>query len=162
MLGKIVALVLVLAGLTVWGSPTRADEALDKALEALKTYDWGQDRGVLLPIDKAVAESHGDAAARKELETRLVALLSTDAPRAAKDSICRHLSLIGTAQSVPPLAALLTNEQLSHMARYALERIPEDQAVQALRDALPQTQGRLKMGVINSLAVRRDAPAVRP
>jgi HEAT repeat protein len=152
-------LLLALTGLAVCPPASRADEALDKALEALKTYDWGQDRGVLQPIDKAVADSHGDAAARKDLETRLAALLSTDAPRAAKDSVCRHLSLIGTAQSVSPLAALLTSPELSHMARYALERIPDAESAQALRDALPQTQGRLKVGVINSLAARRDAPS---
>ena len=148
-------IVLIIGGLAA--PAARADEALDVALEALKTYDWGHDRSVLQPIDKAVASSHGDAAARNDLESRLAALLNADAPRAAKDAICRQISLIGTAQSVPPLAALLVDEQLSHMARYALERIPDAQAVQALREALPKTQGRLKVGVINSLGVRRDA-----
>ncbi len=32
--------------------------------------------------------------------------------------------VIGTAESVPALAALLPDKDLSHMARYALERIP--------------------------------------
>jgi hypothetical protein len=52
---------------------------------------------------------------------------------------------------------LLTDEKLSHMARYALERIPDAAAVKAMRDALPKVKGKLKVGVINSLGVRRDA-----
>lgn len=134
-----------------------ADEALDKAFEALKTFEWGQDRNLVKPIDDAVVASHGDAAARKDLETRLVAELAGNAPRAAKDFACRKLSLIGTAQSVSALAGLLGNADLSHMSRYALERMPCDEAVAAMRDALPKVKGRVKVGVINSLAVRRDA-----
>jgi HEAT repeat protein len=131
--------------------------ALDKAFETLKTYDWGQDRSTLQVLDDAVAATHGDAAARKTLETRLVAALKTDAPRAAKDVACRHLSLIGSADAVPALADLLTNKELSQMGRYALERIPDPAASAALRNALSKTDGVLKVGVINSLGVRRDA-----
>ena len=39
--------------------------AVDKAFEALKTYDWGQDHDVLKPIDDAVVATHGNAAARR-------------------------------------------------------------------------------------------------
>jgi len=134
-----------------------ADEALDKAFEALKTFDWGQDRNLVKPIDDAVVASHGDAAARKDLETKLAAVLAADAPRAAKDFACRKLSLIGTAASVPTLAGLLGNAELSHMSRYALERMPCDEAAKAMRDAMPKVKGKLKIGVINSLGVRRDA-----
>jgi hypothetical protein len=139
--------------------PATADEALDKAFEALKTYDWGNDRGVLKPIDDAVVASHGDAEARKALEGRLAEVLKTDAPRAAKDYVCRKLSLVGGEGCVPTVAGLLTNAELSHMARYALERIPCDCAVDAMRDAMGKVQGKLKVGMINSLGVRRDAKA---
>jgi HEAT repeat protein len=148
---------LVLAA--VLAAPALADEALDKAIDGLKTYEWGSDRAALAPIDAAVAGSHGDAAAQKALEAKLSALLSTDAPQAAKDFVCRQLSLIGTAACVPAVAPLLTDEKLSHMARYALERMPCPEAVAAMRDALPKTKGLVKIGVINSLGVRRDAEA---
>lgn len=150
---------LALAALLLAGAvpAALADEALDKALEALKTYDWGNDRDALKPIDDLVTASHADAAVRKDLEGRLAALLAADAPQAAKDFVCRKLSLFGSAGCVPALAPLLADEKLSHMARYALERIPDDAAVQAMRDALPKVDGRLKVGVINSLGVRRDA-----
>jgi HEAT repeat protein len=148
---------LVLGGLL----PTAfADDATDKSFEALAKYDWGQDRNVLKAIDDAVVASHDNAAAKKALEKRLAAVLKTDAPQAAKDYVCRKLSLIGSADSVPALAALLTDEKLSHMGRYGLERIPSPDAVKALRDAVAKTKGLQKIGVINSLGVRRDADSV--
>ena len=96
----------------------------------------------------------------KELETRLAAVLPTQASRAAKDYVGRKLAIIGTAASVPALAALLTDKDLSHMARYALERIPAAEAGKALRDALAATSGAAKVGVIGSLGARRDAESI--
>ena len=104
--------------------------------------------------------TRGEAAARKELEKRLAAVLQTGVSRDAKDFVCRKLMVIGTAESVPALAALLPEKDHSHMARFALERIPAAEAAQALRDALPKTSGPLKAGVIGSLGVRRDAASV--
>ena len=141
-------------------APKPDSAAVDKAFEALKTYDWGADRNTMNPIDEAVIATQGDAAARKELETRLVAVLKSGASRSAKDFVFRKLRTVGTAQSVPALAALLPDADLSHMARYALERIPAPEAAAALRDALPKLSGKLKVGAIGSLGVRRDAAAV--
>ena len=59
-----------------------------------------------------------------------------------------------------PLAALLCNEELSHMARYGLEPIPDPSVDTALRDALDKVKGRLLVGVIGSIGVRRDPKAV--
>jgi len=138
--------------------------AIDQAFEALKTFDWGVDynkyRHVLGPIDDALPATHGNADARKELEARLAAVLLTEASRAAKDFVGRKLAIIGTAASVPALAALLPDKDLSHMARYALERIPAAEAGNALRDALSKTNGAQKAGVIGSLGARREAESV--
>jgi HEAT repeat protein len=153
---------LMVALLLGWAVPiAAADEALDKAFDALKTYDWGTDRSVLSAIDDAVVATDKDAPAQKELALRLAPVLGSDVSRAAKDFVCRKLSLIGSAESVPALSPLLTDKKLSHMARYALERMPCPEAVAALREALPQTSGRTKVGVINSLGVRRDAESTK-
>jgi len=133
---------------------------LDQAFDALKTYDWGADPNVLKPISDAAISTREDAAARAELESRLAELLKADVPRAAKDYVCRHLMLIGTSASVPALAELLPQAELSHMARYALERNPAPEAAQALRDALPKLAGPLQLGVIASLASRGDAASI--
>jgi HEAT repeat protein len=133
---------------------------VDKSFEALKKFDWGTDRAQLNPIDEAVVKTHGDEAARKELETQVAAVLKTQVSRDAKDYVCRTLMLIGSAASVPALAELLTEKDNSHMARYALERIQAPEAAQALRDALSKTNGAQKVGVIGSLGVRKDTQCV--
>lgn len=133
---------------------------LDQAFEALKTYDWGQDRKVLNPIDEAVIATQKDAGARAELEKRLADVLSTDVSYDAKQFVCRQLMIVGTAQTVPALAALLSDAKLSHMARYALERNPAPAAAEALRAALPKLEGALKIGVISSLGTRQDEASV--
>jgi HEAT repeat protein len=133
---------------------------LDQAFEALKTYNWGVDPKVLDPIDQAVVESHDNPAQRKELESRLAAVLATEVSRDAKDVVCRRLRIVGSAASVPALAKLLSHEENAHMARFALERIPAEEAAAALRDALPKLKGELKIGVISSLSNRRDAASV--
>jgi HEAT repeat protein len=135
---------------------------LDQAFDELKKYDWGVDPKVLRPIDEAMVKAHDDDAARAKLEEQLAAVLSSDASRSAKDYVCRKLMLIGSAGCVPALASLLGDEELSHMARYALERIPTAEAATALRDALGKLSGELKIGVIGSIGVRgeRDSLAV--
>ena len=137
-------------------------EQLDKAFEALKTYDWGTDPNTVKAIDDAIVTTHGDAAARKDLEGRLVMVLKSEAPRAAKDVACRALKTIGTAAAVPALAPLLLDEKTSHMARYALERILVPEAGQALRTALTKVTGKLKIGMITSLGVRGEDASVAP
>lgn len=127
---------------------------LDQAFEALKTYDYGVDRHVLDPIDEAAVSTRNNPAARKDLETRLLAVLQSNAPRDARDYVCRQLRTIGTAASVPALEALLADQDLSHMARYALERIPDSQAGKALERQLRKVNGPLKIGVISSLGTR--------
>jgi len=147
---------------TYHGAPSAAD--LDKAFENLKSFNWGEDfsqfRQLLGAIEDAVPSSHSDPAARKSLETRLVAVLGTGASRAANDYVCRKLTVIGTADSIPALAALLPDKDLSHMARYALERYQSPEAAKALRDSLGKTSGAEKAGVVGSLGDRRDAESV--
>ena len=134
--------------------------ALDKALETLKTYDWGADREALKPIDQAIIATHDDTAARKALEKSLVDALAGGISRSAQDYVCRKLRIVGTTQSVEALAALLAAEDTSHIARYALERIPDEKAAKAMRDALPKVSKKLKPGIIGSLGVRRDKKSI--
>jgi HEAT repeat protein len=141
-------------------APALDAAALDRAFEALKAYNWGTDARALDPIEDAAVAVLGDAAARKALEARLVAVLETDVSRDAKDVVCRMLRKMGSADSVAALARLLSDKDLSHMARYALERIEDPAAGAALRDALPKVAGALQAGVAGSLGARRDAAAV--
>ena len=54
----------------------------------------------------------------------------------------------------------MTDPELASWARIALEAIPGPAADAALREAMDKVQGKLLVGVINSIAVRRDPKAV--
>lgn len=156
----------LLTALTAWCVTTQTtavaaeSEALERAFARLAQYDFGDDYTELAPIERAVHASLGRESARAALEARLVTVLTGPAPNGAKDYACRTLTLIGTETAVPALAALLPDEELSGIARYALERIPGEGVNLALRNGLSQTSGRFKAGVINSIGIRRDAGAV--
>ena len=133
---------------------------LDDAFAALAAFDWGKDAAPLAAIDAATIATPGDDALRADLVKRLGAVLSSSASRAAKDYACRKLSIIGTAASVPVAAALLSDADNSHMARYALQRIGGPEARSALRRALETVKGDLAIGMISSLADLADAGSV--
>ena len=135
---------------------------LDQAFEALKTYKWGVDPKAIKAIQDTIVATHGDAAARKDLESKLAAVLATDVPRAAKDSVCRFLKTIGTAHSVEALAKLLHDEELSHMARHALQTNDAPEAVKALVGAIEKAPKKIKIGIISSLGARGTGVPIAP
>ena len=110
-----------------------------------------------LQLPLADAQQPRDSATE---EQRLLAVLQSDAPAAQKAISCKELAIYGSSKAVPELAKLLPNPQLSSWARIALEVIPGEQSNAALRTAAESMQGRLLVGVINTIGVRRDAQAV--
>lgn len=76
-----------------------------------------------------------------------------------KAKACQRLSVIGNADAVPALAALLGDAQLCVYARYGLEPIPGSAPDDALRAALSKVSGKQLTGVINSIGQRHDAKA---
>ncbi len=96
----------------------------------------------------------------REREAKALGTLRSDAPQKDKMDACKELTRVGGAASVPVLAALLADEKLSHMARYALEHIPDPSADAALRNALGKLKGSLLAGVASSIGARRDSKAV--
>ena len=72
---------------------------------------------------------------QEELRTLIATLQSADSTQHDKVVACHRLAIIGTKEAVPALAALLTDAKLSHIARHALEPMPDPAAAAALRDA---------------------------
>src|SRR6187431_1323025 len=130
---------------------------LDQSFELLKEFKVGTDSTVLIPIERAVMEVHGNETARAALEKRLVAYLGSSYSSVTRSFACRQLVLIGSAASVSAVTPLVLDEELSVHARNVLEHIPGPESEKALRDALGQAKGRTRIGVINSVAARRDA-----
>jgi HEAT repeat protein len=79
---------------------------------------------------------------------------------AAQDALCRDLSLIGDDVSVPVLRRLLLKPETREPARYALERIPGEASLKALREALRTAEGSAQAGIIGSLGRRKDSASV--
>ena len=113
----------------------------------------------LLVMAAATARGEGPAAS-PEKERELIGILRSDAPPADKAIACKNLAIYGSEEAVPELAHLLPNEQLSSWARIALEAIPGPAADDALRQATDSLTGKLLVGTINSIGVRRDARSV--
>ncbi len=95
-------------------------------------------------------------------EAELIRILDSAAGEKEKADACRELAVIGSKAAVPALARLLSDERFNHEARHALETIPDASVDVALRSQLTNLKGRLLVGVISSLGVRRDAKAVKP
>ena len=95
-----------------------------------------------------------------EKEAELLAVLRSEAPSSEKALACKNLAIYGSDSSVSDLEKLLPDPQLSSWARIALEAIPGKAADQALLTATSSLDGRLLVGTINSIGVRRDADAV--
>jgi HEAT repeat protein len=98
--------------------------------------------------------------ASPEKERELLAVLRSDAQKGDKAIACKRLAIDGSSAAVPDLAKLLPDAELASWARIALEAIPGPEADEALRKAAESLQGRLLVGTINSIGVRRDAKAV--
>ncbi len=123
---------------------------------ALPTLEYRA--GAADAVTNTVSVSPADA--QRAEETKLIAVLRSSASPHDKDAACARLKFIGTENSIPVLAALLTDEQLSHSARYALEPMQSPKAGKALIAALNKTTGMTQVGIIDSLAYRGEAAAV--
>jgi type 1 glutamine amidotransferase len=126
----------------------------DTLVAKVKAYDFGQSRAALTEISDAIRKAYGKPEELKKFEASLIEVLKSDAKYAGKQYACRELSIIGTEQSVPVLSGMLTNEEYSDMARYALERIPGEAADRALLGAMGKATGKAKIGIVNSLGER--------
>ncbi|HNQ90155.1 MAG TPA: HEAT repeat domain-containing protein [Verrucomicrobiota bacterium] len=149
-------LALALAGPV---AAVRAQAPAADPYAALARYRFSDSRQPLAEIEEQIRKS--PAAGYRAFETRFIELLrAPDTTADAKRFICRKLALVGSAECVPVLAPLLTDNALSHPARMALETLPAPEASAALRNALPTVTGKLRAGVIASLGARRDPEAV--
>lgn len=150
-------LVVVLLSSSVLAGAMSAEDAW----KALPAYQYGKDIAALLAIDHEVIVAMATPEKRAACAARLAALLDAkDTTLAAKQYICCQLRQVGTAAEVPILARLLATSDTAEMARCVLESIPGEESVAVLRNALGTLQGRVLIGAINSVAVRKDAQSV--
>jgi HEAT repeat protein len=95
--------------------------------------------------------------ARKS-ERELIEILQTKAP-AEKAIACKQLAIYGSKDAVPELAKLLSDKELASWSRIALEAISDPAADEVLIQAAGKLHGRLLVGTINSIGVRKSSKA---
>ncbi len=137
--------------------------ALTGAVLAVRKRLRGQSRSSLLRLwDEQMRSTPFKSSDIMNAHTRaLVRILeSGDSNDFAKAKACQRLAVVGDDSAVPALSGLLADPKLSHYARTALEPLPGTIAGRALREALRGLHGRLLIGVINSIGVRRDPEAL--
>ena len=128
--------------------------SLDEALAPVAEYDYHDDRAVLFAFEELAAK-----APAADVEAALIRFVGGETSRAGREYVCRRLSLVGTEKAVPALARLLRDPASVEMARYALERIPGDASLRALRESLAAAPKEARPGIVNTLGVRGDAAA---
>jgi HEAT repeat protein len=145
---------LALGAIRVCGQPAAADP-----YEGLAKFKFGESREPLALIEAQIRTASPEQ--YRDIETKLLGVLK--APETIEDAkryICRWLAVVGSSNCVAAIAPLLTDADLSHPARMALEPLASPAASSALRAALPMVQGRLLAGLIGSIGIRRDPEAV--
>ena len=132
---------------------------LSAPYDAIQEYDFGKSRRALATIEEEIRNV--PPSSFPQIEARLLeALESPKITFAGRQFICRMLRRVGSAKSVPALAKMLADKDMSHMARFALQFMAAPEAGTALREALPKLDGDLKIGIIGSIGQRSDREAV--
>ena len=139
-------------------APTHADR--NWAFDALMADEGAQTRKLLDAVAEQVKAADQDRAQLAHIERQMLRVLQSAAGANVKRPVHKQLSGIATNASLPVVTPLLVDADLSHLARTAIERIGTPEAAAALRRTLPKVHGRLKAGVISSLANLGDRQAV--
>lgn len=142
-------------------SLAHAQSASNDVYQALVKREFGTAVEEMKTIEKQIQDAKpGEFPA---IEKRLVAVIDApDATMPGKQFACQMLRLVGSRKCVPSVAKLLTNEQLSHMARTALVGIRDSSVDDALLDAMKKTQGNVRVGIVNTMGDRGDTDALKP
>lgn len=137
-------------------------EDIDAAFLAVRTYEAGADNGALVALENLIRQTRAQPVARARLRHGLVALLGSDATPDCQKFACRQLWILGAAEALPQLEAMLADESTVDMACYALGRDPSPAVDEALRRALSQAHGKALVAVVNLLGDRGDTASVEP
>jgi HEAT repeat protein len=94
------------------------------------------------------------AAGEQNAVTHELVLLLTRGPTSTRRDVVWMLSEIGREEAVPPIAALLFNQELREDARAALQRIPGEKSLAALETALAKVPEDYRPALAVSLRAR--------
>jgi type 1 glutamine amidotransferase/HEAT repeat protein len=134
-------------------------EVASAALEALKRYDFGADRGAVAALEDFVRRAGAEAAAPM-LENGLLAVArDASAPADGRDAAVRLLAPIATPKTVAALREDLGNPANAEAAIRVLFGIGGAEADAALAGGLAQVKEANLLALINAVGRRRIAAA---
>ena len=131
----------------------------DDNFQKLAKLQFGDGTAAVDAIEEQIRQTA--PAGQGAIEARLLAVLEAgDSTRDGRQFACKLLRMVISPKSVPVLAKLLGDPELSHMARYALAGVKDPSAGQAFQAALATAKGDQLIGVIGSLGDRCEAGPV--
>jgi HEAT repeat protein len=111
---------------------------MEPVLARVAAWDYSQPHDPLTEFSAFLREAIRARSELPQVEARLLRMLAPGAgtTAAARDYVCRELSVIGTTASLPALR-LLKDSASAEIARYALARISPPKPVEVPRTATP-------------------------
>ena len=91
---------------------------------------------------------------KKAVEKELIPLLGQAHPKAVRVEALWMLSEIGGDDAVGPMAKLIADKEVREDARMALERVPGEKSLGALKEALDAVGSDFKIHIAQSLRAR--------
>ena len=96
-----------------------------------------------------------------DIEEKLIAVVEDpQATPSGKQFACRMLRIVGSEKCIPAVSDLLTDERLSHAARWVLQKMESEQADRVLREALAEASGKTRIGLMETIGERGDPEAL--
>ncbi len=134
----------------------------------LSTLTYSGEQQVLETIDRNLFAAGNDATKLAALEKSLLAVMRrAEATFAGRQASAQRLALVfvagpakTSADAFKPLGSMLSEERDSDLARLALEPVPGEIVDSLFVQALEKSNGRVRLGVLDSLGRRRAVSAV--
>jgi HEAT repeat protein len=136
--------------------------ALPRLFRLIDGYNRYADVNARRAIEEIVYRASAPGAPDREAVARALAeIAASPGQTSARRYALQMISFVGSGEVVPALALLLPDWRVGEMALYALVRIPDPAAGQAILGAVPGARGSSKAALITALGVRGD-PAAAP
>ena len=154
--GHLLIALVVMTGLIAVGGMAAAQ---NDPYQEIRNREYGTSDEAFEAIQEEVGEADSNEYA--SIEAKLIGVIEDpQATVAGKQFACRMLRIVGSEKCIPAVRKLLTHEKLAHMARWVLRGMESDAADRALRQALANTSGKIRIGMIETIGERGDPKAL--
>ncbi|MFQ6130814.1 MAG: HEAT repeat domain-containing protein [Armatimonadota bacterium] len=145
------------------GLALRGAEAIGPLFAVMGGTDHRLDLAARIATKRLVhhaARPAGSPIQRQAVAEALAQEAQANHPVGVRRFALRMVSFVGGDSVVPALGSLLDDQDVREMARWALCRIPGEEALRALAAGLPQADPDFKVALIAALGIRRDPAAI--